>query len=193
MTPLAAGIAIVPFDIAFLSFGPVSGRLSDRFGHLPFTTSGLALSSVALFSFSTLTIATPLSTVIVHMMLVGAGMGLFTSPNMSSIMSSVPERRRGIASALRATFFQVGYVISLNAAVLIMTLVVPYQTITFVISAINPVVITASDKLLFMKGLSTAYFWLAIVNVAAIAPSVLRGSSKKYKPKMAILGRTIPG
>jgi hypothetical protein len=126
------------------------------------------------------------------MMLVGAGMGLFVSPNMSSIMGSVPEKRRGIASAFRATFFQVGYVISLNAAVLIMTLVVPYQTITLVISAINPVMITASDKLLFMKGLSTAYFWLAIVNVAAIAPSVLRGGSK-HTPKVGVLGHNIFG
>jgi EmrB/QacA subfamily drug resistance transporter len=192
MSPLTAGIAIVPFDIAFLLVGPVSGKLSDKFGHLPFTTCGLALSSVALFSFSTLTIATPVSTVIVHMMLVGAGMGLFTSPNISSIMSSVPERRRGIASALRATFFQVGYVISLNAAVLIMALVVPYQTITFVISAINPVMVTASDKLLFMKGLSTAYFWLAIVNVAAIPPSVFRGGSKD-KPRVSILEHKILG
>jgi len=186
MSPLAAGVAIVPFDLAFLLFGPISGKLSDRYGHLPFTTSGLALSSIALYSFSTLTIATPVSTVIAHMMLVGAGMGLFVSPNISSIMSSVPEGRRGIASALRATFFQVGYVISLNAAVLIMTLVVPYQTITFVISAINPVMITAPDKLLFMKGLSTAYFWLAIVNITAIPPSVLRGGSK-YKPKVRLL------
>ena len=190
MSPLAAGIAIVPFDITFLMVGPVSGRLSDKFGHLPFTTAGLAVSSVALFSFSTLTIATPVSLVILHMMLVGAGMGLFTSPNISSIMSSVPEKRRGIASAFRATFFQVGYVISLNAAVLIMTLVVPYQTITLVISAINPITITASDKLLFMKGLSTAYFWLAIVNVAAIPPSVLRGSSN-HKPNMSLLKHKI--
>jgi len=87
--------------------------------------------------------------------------------------------------AFRATFFQKGYVISLNAAVLIMTLVVPYQTITYVISAINPIAITPEDKLLFMKGLSTAHFWLAIVNVAAIPSSVLRGSSK-YKPKLTI-------
>jgi hypothetical protein len=69
-----------------------------------------------------------------------------------------------------------------------MTLVVPYQTITFVISAINPVMITAADKLLFMKGLNTAYFWLAIVNIAAIPPSVLRGSSK-YKPKIRLLSQ----
>ena len=191
MSPLAAGIAIVPFDIAFLALGPLSGRLSDKYGHLPFTTSGLALTSSALYLFSTMTITTPISTVILHQMLVGAGMGLFVSPNMSSIMSSVPDKRRGIASAFRATFFQVGYVISLNAAVLIMASVVPYQTITQVISSLNPITITASDKILFMRGLSTAYFWLGIVNAAAILPSVLRGSSKR-RPKAAILELKIP-
>jgi EmrB/QacA subfamily drug resistance transporter len=192
MSPLAAGVGIIPFDIAFLICGPLSGRLSDKFGHLPFTTSGLTIASVALYLFSTVTISSPISTVIVYMIFVGAGMGLFVSPNISSIMSSVPEKRRGIASAFRATFFQVGYVISLNAAVLIMTTVVPYQTITFIISAINPLTITPADKLLFMKGLSRAYFWLAIVNVTAIAPSVLRGRSK-YKPKVRIVEQNIHG
>ena len=192
MSPLAAGIAIIPFDIAFLIVGPLSGRLSDKFGHLPFTTSGLALTSVALYLFSTMTIMTPISVVIFHMTLVGAGMGLFVSPNISSVMSSVPEKRRGIASAFRATFFQVGYVISLNAAVLIMTIVIPYQTITQVISAVNPLTISASDKLLFMKGLSIAYFYLSIVNVAAIPPSVLRGGSRS-KSKVRIFDHKILG
>ena len=192
MSPLEAGVGIIPFDIAFLIFGPLSGRFSDKFGHLPFTTSGLTLASVGLYLFSTVTIATPILFVIVYMILVGVGMGLFVSPNISSIMGSVPEKRRGIASAFRATFFQVGYVISLNAAVLIMTLVVPYQMITQIVSAINPLAITASDKILFIRGLSSAYFWLAIVNVAAIPPSVLRGSSK-YKPKVRIVEQNIHG
>jgi MFS family permease len=182
MSPLDAGIRIIPFDITFLAFGPMSGRLSDRFGHLPFTTTGIALASVGLFLFSTVTIVTPVSLVFVYMIIVGGGMGLFASPNMSSIMSSVPENRRGIASALRATFFQVGFVISLNAAVLIMTFVIPYERITEVISAINPIAIPESEKLLFLKGLDSAYFWLATINLAAIVPSVFRGSSKN-KPK----------
>jgi EmrB/QacA subfamily drug resistance transporter len=183
MSALDAGIRIIPFDIAFLTFGPLSGRFSDRFGHLPFTTSGLTLSSVALFLFSTVTIATPLSLVFVYMVILGAGMGLFVSPNISSIMSSVPEKRRGIASAFRSTFFQVGFVISLNLAVVIMTFVIPYQTITEVISAVNPIAISEPDRLLFLKGLSHTYFWLAIVNLVAIAPSVLRGSVKNGRPK----------
>jgi MFS family permease len=182
MSPLDAGIRILPFDIAFLTFGPMSGRLSDRFGHLPFTTTGIALASFGLFLFSTVTIVTPIALVFVYMIIVGAGMGLFVSPNISSVMSSAPENRRGIASALRATFFQVGFVLSLNAAVLIMTFVIPYQRITEVISAINPIAIPESEKLLFLKGLDSAYFWLATVNLVAIIPSVLRGSSKK-KPK----------
>jgi EmrB/QacA subfamily drug resistance transporter len=182
MSPLDAGIRILPFDIAFLAFGPMSGRLSDRFGHLPFTTTGIALASFGLFLFSTVTNVTPIALVFVYMIIVGAGMGLFVSPNISSVMSSAPENRRGIASALRATFFQVGFVLSLNAAVLIMTFVIPYQRITEVISAINPIAIPESEKLLFLKGLDSAYFWLATVNLVAIIPSVLRGSSKK-KPK----------
>jgi len=192
MSPLEAGIRIIPFDIAFLLFGPLSGRLSDRFGHLPFTTTGLTLGSAALYLFSTIRITTPLTFVIVYMILFGVGMGLFVSPNISSIMSSVPEKRRGIASAFRATFFQVGYVISLNAAVIIMTLVIPYQMITQIVSAINPIAITASDKILFIRGLNSAYFWLAIVNLAAIPPSVLRGSSK-YKSKIKIVEQNIHG
>ena len=182
MSPLDAGIRIIPFDIAFLTFGPLSGRFSDKFGHLPFTTSGLALSSVALFLFSTITITTPVTLVFFYMIVIGAGMGMFVSPNISSIMSSVQEKRRGIASAFRATFFQVGFVISLNLAVLVMTFVIPYQTITEIISSINPIAISESDRLLFLKGLSHAYFWLAIVNLLAIAPSVLRGSPQN-RPK----------
>ena len=53
LSPLDAGIRILPFDIAFLIAGPISGKLSDRHGHLPFTTSGIALSSFSLYLFST--------------------------------------------------------------------------------------------------------------------------------------------
>jgi MFS family permease len=186
MSPLDAGIRIIPFDIAFLTFGPISGRLSDRFGHLPFTTSGLAISGMALFLFSTLTIETPVWLVLVYTIVLGAGMGLFVSPNVSSMMNSVPEKRRGIASAIRATFFQIGFVISLNLVVLTMTFVIPYQTITEVISAINPIEISESDRLLFLKGLNRAYFWLAIINLVAIAPSVLRGSSKNRQSVQSV-------
>jgi len=174
MSPFDAGIRIVPIDLSFLLVGPLSGRLSDKYGHMPFTTAGLALSSASLYLFSTTNEYTPYTLIIVYMALFGAGMGLFSSPNMSSLMGSVPNERRGIASAVRAVFFQTGSVISINLAILVMTLTVPYAIVTRVISL--PVAISASETELFANGISSAYLWMAIINAVAIVPSLLRGS-----------------
>jgi MFS family permease len=124
--------------------------------------------------FSTVDAFTPYSTVAFYMLLFGAGIGIFSSPNMSSIMSSVPAERRGIGSALRATFFNVGFVISLNLAVLIISFAVPYALITQIVS-IGSVAVSNADKILFLQGLKTTYLWLAILNAIAVIPSVFRG------------------
>jgi EmrB/QacA subfamily drug resistance transporter len=176
LSPLDAGLRIIPFDIAFLVSGPLSGRLSDRFGHLPFTTSGILLSSISLYLFSTVDAFTPYSTVALYMLLFGAGIGMFSSPNMSSIMGSVPADRRGVGSAIRATFFNVGFATSLNLAVLIISFTAPYALVTQIVS-VGSVNTTNAEKMLFLQGLKTTYLWLAIFNAVAVIPSALRGKS----------------
>ena len=179
LSPLDAGIRIIPFDIIFLIFGVIAGRLSDKYGHLPFTTLGLGLTSISLYLFSTLTEATPFSRITVYMAVLGVGTGTFISPNISSVMSSVPAIRRGVASGLRATFFNVGFAISLNLAVSIMTVTAPYSIVTKIISSINQIDVSQADRMLFIKGLNNTYLWLAIINLAAIPPSVLRGGRRQ--------------
>jgi EmrB/QacA subfamily drug resistance transporter len=181
-SPLAAGIAILPFDFAFLAVGPLSGRLSDRYGHLPFTTSGLAVVSFSLLLLSTTTVGTPYVTLALYLVIFGIGVGIFSSPNMSSIMGSVPPARRGVASGVRATFFNVGYVLSFNIAILAMTAVLPYSVITSVISSTNPASIVSVDKVQFAKGLDYAFLLSALINAVAIAPSVLRGKRTRTQP-----------
>jgi hypothetical protein len=44
----------------------------------------------------------------------GIGVGMFSSPNSSSIMGSVPPRRRGAASGLRSTFQNSGTALSIG-------------------------------------------------------------------------------
>lgn len=177
LTPLEAGVRIIPFEIAFLATGPLSGKLSDRFGHLPFTTSGLALTSISLYLFSTADEFTPYSQIVIYMILLGAGLGMFVSPNISSIMSSVPAHRTGIASAFRAVLFNVGFTISLNFAVLVMTFTVPYALVTKMVS--STIIIPEVDKELFLGGLKNTYLWLALLNTLAIPPSMLRGATNR--------------
>ena len=171
----STGLRLVPFEIAFLAIGPVSGLLSDKFGHLPFTTSGIAVTSLSLFLFSTVDMATSYVNVVAYLVLLGAGIGLFVSPNISSIMGCVPAKRRGIASALRVIFFNVGFTISLNLAVLLMTFTIPYSLVTKVISPTGVMVVSAADRTLFAESLKHTYLWLALINSVAIFPSILRG------------------
>jgi len=173
MSPFDAGVRILPIDVAFLLVGPLSGKLSDKYGHMPFTTTGLALSSLSLYLFSTTNTSTPYVYILIYLIIFGAGVGLFSSPNMSSLMGSVPSERRGIASAVRAVFFQTGSVISINLAILVMTFNVPYRVVSEVICA--GVVSSPTEAALFASGLNNAYLWMAIINAIAIVPSFLRG------------------
>ena len=179
LPPLSVGIVIIPLDIASVLLGPLSGRLSDRYGHLPFTTGGLGLTSLALFLLSFADAATDYPYLLACLILLGAGLGIFASPNMSSIMGSVPPERRGIASGFRATFFNVGFTISLNLAILVTTFTVPYALVTQMIASPNPVAISPADRVLFAQGLRTTYLAMAALNTAAIVPSMLRGKRVK--------------
>ncbi len=175
MSALIAGLIMIPLDITTVILGPLSGKLSDKYGHLWFTTGGLAIVSASLFLFATTDVGTPVPLLILYMMVFGTGLGIFASPNMSSIMGAVPSDRRGIASAFRATFFNVGFVISLNLAILIMTFTIPYTQVSAIISAPNPLGISLTEKLEFASSLRNAFFWMGILNTAAIVPSMLRG------------------
>ena len=183
-TPLQAGIDIIPFELAFLTTGPLSGRLSDRFGHVPFTVSGLILSGIALILFYLTPSTAPYITFAVHMIIFGFGTGLFLAPIMRTIMDSAPPKRRGISSATMFLFFNIGLTLSLNVALLTMSLTAPYTLITQVITAIDPSKISASDIALFSASLKTTYLWLAIINLLALVPlSIIKRNKNFNNPK----------
>jgi len=171
MGPFQAGILILPFEIAFLLTGPLSGRLSDKFGQIRFTISGLAIQSFALLLFSTLGTGTSFFYAVIYMAIFGAGVGLFASPNMSAVMGASPANRRGIASAIRTTAWNVGYTISLNLAIVLMSLTLPYQTVSSLIAS-NVSTISSANRELFVESLKSTYIWLGLINTTAIVPSL---------------------
>lgn len=171
MSPLQAGILILPFEVAFLSTGPLSGRLSDRHGPGAFMLGGLAVQSAGLFLFSTLGVNSSYAYAVIYMAIFGSGVGLFASPNMSAVMGAVPSNRRGIASAIRGTAWNVGYTISLNLAILLLSFTIPYQTVSNLIAS-EVTTISTANRELFVQSLKTAYFWLGVVNTTAIIPTL---------------------
>jgi MFS family permease len=179
LSPLQAGLRILPFEIAFLAIGPLSGRLADKYGQSQFTITGLFLSSIALFLFSTTGATTTPSLLSVYMVLLGVGTGLFVAPNLRAVMSSVPTERHGIGSALFTLFLNIGLIVSLNFAVLIVSFAAPYDLITKILVAVNPQTINVSETALFLASLKNTYLAFAIVNTLALITAAIGAESKK--------------
>jgi MFS family permease len=114
VTPLWAGIYMLPLTAGFLIAGPVSGYLSDRFGSRPFATAGLLVAAGGFTGLMLLPVDFPYWAFACIIFCNGIGSGLFASPNTSSIMSSVPARHRGAASGMRSVFMNSGMSLSIG-------------------------------------------------------------------------------
>jgi MFS family permease len=114
VTPLWAGIYMLPLTAGFLIAGPVSGYLSDRYGSRLFATAGLLVAACGFTGLMLLPIDFPYPVFAAIIFCNGLGSGLFASPNTSSIMSSVPARHRGAASGMRSVFQNSGMSLSIG-------------------------------------------------------------------------------
>ncbi|MDI3317816.1 MAG: MFS transporter [Bacillota bacterium] len=112
-TPLRAGIDTIPMMLGFVLAGPLSGALSDRHGARLFATGGMLLSALGFWLLTTLPADFSYPLFAFYIFLMGVGMGLFASPNSSSIMNAVPPEHRGVASGMRSTFQNAGQMMSM--------------------------------------------------------------------------------
>jgi MFS family permease len=120
-TPLWAGIYLLPLTAGFLIAGPLSGYLSDRYGSRKFATSGLVLMSASFLGLLALPVNFSYPTFAGLLVLSGIGQGMFSAPNTSAIMSSVPAAHRGAASGMRSTFQNSGTALSIGVFFSLMT------------------------------------------------------------------------
>ncbi|WP_280722485.1 MFS transporter [Kitasatospora sp. MAA4] len=112
--PLWAGIFLLPLTAGFLVAGPLCGYLSDRLGVRYFTTGGLLVFGASFVGLLLLPIAFPYWAFALLIALNGIGSGMFSAPNTSAIMSSVPAAHRGAASGMRSTFQNSGMSLSIG-------------------------------------------------------------------------------
>ncbi|MFH1491109.1 MAG: MFS transporter, partial [Pseudomonadota bacterium] len=104
----AAGLLMAVLSLTTIVSGPLSGWLSDRYGAVWFSTSGAWLIAIAFFAMRSFDLQTTVSSIIPVLVVMGLGVGTFQVPNNSTIMKAVPRDHLGTASALLATFRQVG-------------------------------------------------------------------------------------
>jgi MFS family permease len=95
------------------------GGLADRVSPAGLATAGMALCSLSLGLVSQVHAATPMPVIMGILALMGVGFGLFSSPNTTTVMGSVPPKSYGIASSFLATMRTVGMLCSMTIITLV--------------------------------------------------------------------------
>ncbi|WP_321418499.1 MFS transporter [uncultured Methanomethylovorans sp.] len=102
-TPLWAGIYMLPMTLGFIIMGPLSGILSDKYGPRWIATSGMVIVTLVFIGLALLPYNFDYWQLGILIFFMGIGNGMFSSPNSSSIMNSVPAEDRGVASGMMST------------------------------------------------------------------------------------------
>lgn len=109
-SPSKIGLLMTAFPLTMAVVAPLSGHASDKFGPVLLTTGGLTITGLGLLYFSMLTVEARFYNIVLPLMLIGLGSGMFQSPNNSSVMSSVPPEKLGIAGGINSLVRNLGMV-----------------------------------------------------------------------------------
>jgi len=166
----AAGgvLAVQPLVQAALS--PFAGRLSDRVDPRVVASSGMGLIAFGLALLALVGSATSAAYLVGCLVLLGAGFGLFSSPNTNAVMGSVERRSYGVASATLATMRLVGQMLSMGVASGVLALFVGR-------AAVGP-----EHAAAFVAGMRVAFALYALLCVAGVFASLARGHAVAAEP-----------
>ncbi|MBN2009610.1 MFS transporter [candidate division KSB1 bacterium] len=164
MSPQQAGLILVAQPAVMTLFSPFAGRLSDRIEPRKVSSIGMSLTTLGLAILIFLNGDTPIWFLILNLMLLGAGFGLFSSPNTNAVMGSVERKFYGVASGTVGTMRLTGQMFSMGIAMLIFSVVIgPYR-------------ITPQYYPQFLQSMKIAFVIFTVLCLGGIFASLARGT-----------------
>jgi EmrB/QacA subfamily drug resistance transporter len=108
LSPLHAGLYLLPMAAMIAIFAPISGRIVGHRGpRVPIVIAAVAITAAALM-LTRLSPTTPFGYLIVSYVLFGIGNGLVNPPITNTAVTGMPAAQAGVASAVASTSRQVG-------------------------------------------------------------------------------------
>ncbi len=165
MTSIAVGMVVV---------GPIAGRLSDKYGPRPFTVGGALISMSGLLILSQVSRDMALPIIMLGILLQSSGMGMFTAPNASSILSGVSRSSYGVVSGFVQLIRTGSTVTGIAVATLIITAAMSAVGLSATLEGFSEgVSVEVGDA--FTTGLQRVYLVMAGLQAGVAVLSLIRG------------------
>ncbi|WP_051324227.1 MFS transporter [Candidatus Solirubrobacter pratensis] len=108
LSPLEAGLYMLPMAVTTVVVGPLSGRAVGRVGSRPSLLLGGAGIAIGALMLTGVTPTTPHAWLIAAYVIFGLGFGAVNPPITNTAVSGMPPAQAGVAAAIASTSRQVG-------------------------------------------------------------------------------------
>ncbi len=150
LPPAHMGIIVSTVALAMTAVAPVAGTIADRFGNRLVAVAGLGVTAVGALLVFLWTKDIAFGLTVPALVLIGAGAGVFTPPNNSSVMGNSPKEHLGVTGGLLNMGRSIGMTIgnALAAAMYSLSPQDPFQgfrdgTLALLIVAVASIVLQA--------------------------------------------------
>jgi EmrB/QacA subfamily drug resistance transporter len=172
-SPITAGVQLIPLALGMLVASPIAGLYADRHGSRGLAAAGMALTAAGLAAMTSLDVHSPYWQSALWLAIVGAGSGVFNSPNTSAMMGTVPAHRRGIAAGARTLLQNTGAVISIALVLAVITAAVPRPTLFAIFSGLTKGLSPAALSP-FISNMHLALWMLAAIAALGVLVCLMR-------------------
>jgi EmrB/QacA subfamily drug resistance transporter len=124
MEPGRAGFILLASPVVMALVSPLAGRLADRTDPGKIASAGMALTALGLIPLCALGKDSPPALIVVSLLVMGTGFGVFSSPNISAMMRSVEKSRLGMAASINGAVRLFGQMLSMGFATTVLSLTV---------------------------------------------------------------------
>ncbi|HEU4571223.1 MAG TPA: MFS transporter [Candidatus Limnocylindrales bacterium] len=186
--PVTAGILLSPLAVGLLVLSPISGALADRYGSRELATLGMVVTAVGLAGLMTLSVDTPYWQLALWQLVIGAGSGLFNSPNTSAVMGVVPPSKRGIGAGTRMMLTQTGFIVSIALSIGLVTSAMDPKVLVSIFSGaqVGGQGISLDP---FINALHIAFGAGVVASLVGAGVSLMRGEHRSWEESVNLDGR----
>ncbi len=181
LTASEAGILMLVQAAVQAILTPVFGRLSDRVRDkriLP--TAGMVITAVGVATFMLYGTEMNVYLVLATMLIVGFGNGIFSTPNTSVVMGSVPKERTSEASATLSVMRQAGMMVSMGIAMMFISIIMG--------STDN---LVPENYGLFVDVIQVSFLVCTVMCLAGAVVSALRGRGERARHAYLLATRSV--
>ena len=178
LSEIVAGLCLTVNPVIMAVLAPISGHMSDKFGSFHLSLIGLGVNGIGFALMATTGLVSPLWLVISFVSILSIGAAMFTSPNTSLIMASVPRDKVGVAGSVNALMRNLGMTVGSVVSTTILYGVINHAhgTRSMVVDKPDPA---------FIIGMRWAYMAACAVCLLGVMMTLLRIREKRREVKAA--------